>query len=473
MAEAVTLRIQGVPATVLYAGPAPGLEGSDQINAIIPPELAGLGSVNVRVRANNRDSNTVTIRLGGQVPDARAADITAGQTVNGTLTVDDQVQAGSSGNTFFFDAYKFSTTAANTPIAVDLRSTAFDAAALLYRLDGTQLTLIAADDESGSYGSRPADNNHNAMLMTVIQNPGNYVIFVTSSDFEPNGIGNYSVRLVNATITPLTYGQTVSGTVANTDLQNSVGVYYDMYSFNGTQGDRQSIRLTSTAFDSFLILLRNDGDPYLVADDNGAGGNDALIDPTHGNNGINGQPLSSLPRTGTYIIVATPFEANRTGNYNLTLNRLTGLTGEPEPTNAWNQLFRAPSREIRSLRVVGGDAGRERLDSRADAFIMDGSILAANISKSKNPADFKIVGEVLSVEPIACMLRKDDPAFKKAVDDSIVRQIKDGSLAKLYDRWFMQPIPPANVKVGLPLSAATKEAWEHPNDKPMESYEVK
>ena len=124
--------------------------------------------------------------------------------------------------------------------------------------------------------------------------------------------------------------------------------------------------------------------------------------------------------------------------------------------------------------------GKDHADSflmletgRADAFIMDGSILAANISKSKAPSDFKIVGEVLSVEPIACMLRKDDPAFKKAVDDSIVRQIKDGSLAKLYDRWFMEPIPPANVKVGLPLSAATKEAWEHPNDKPMESYEVK
>ena len=121
--------------------------------------------------------------------------------------------------------------------------------------------------------------------------------------------------------------------------------------------------------------------------------------------------------------------------------------------------------------------GKDHADSflmlesgRADAFIMDGSILAANISKSKNPQDFKIVGEVLSVEPIACMLRKDDPAFKKAVDDSIVRQIKDGTLAKLYDKWFMQPIPPNNVKVGLPLSEATKEAWAHPNDKPMEDY---
>ena len=124
--------------------------------------------------------------------------------------------------------------------------------------------------------------------------------------------------------------------------------------------------------------------------------------------------------------------------------------------------------------------GKDHADSflmletgRADAFIMDGSILAANISKSKNPADFKIVGEVLSVEPIACMLRKDDPAFKKAVDDSIKRQIADGNLAKLYDKWFMQPIPPANVKIGLPLSEATKEAWAHPNDKPMDAYEIK
>jgi glutamate/aspartate transport system substrate-binding protein len=121
--------------------------------------------------------------------------------------------------------------------------------------------------------------------------------------------------------------------------------------------------------------------------------------------------------------------------------------------------------------------GKDHADSflllesgRADAFVMDGQILAGNISKAKTPADFKIVGEVLSVEPIACMLRKDDPAFKKAVDDSIKRQIADGSLAKLYDKWFMQPIPPANVRIGLPISDATKAAWAAPNDKPMEDY---
>jgi glutamate/aspartate transport system substrate-binding protein len=121
--------------------------------------------------------------------------------------------------------------------------------------------------------------------------------------------------------------------------------------------------------------------------------------------------------------------------------------------------------------------GKDHADSflllesgRADAFVMDGQILAGNIAKAKNPADFKIVGEVLSVEPIAIMIRKDDPGFKKAVDDSIKAMMSSGEIAKLYDKWFMQPIPPTNTKVGLPLSDATKQAWAAPNDKPLEDY---
>lgn len=124
--------------------------------------------------------------------------------------------------------------------------------------------------------------------------------------------------------------------------------------------------------------------------------------------------------------------------------------------------------------------GKDHADSflllesgRADAFVMDGSILAKNISTAKNPKDFAIVGEVLSVEPIACMMPKDDPKLKKAIDDSIARQIKDGSLNKLYDKWFTQPIPPNNVSLNMPMSESTKAAWANPNDKPMEDYATK
>ena len=96
----------------------------------------------------------------------------------------------------------------------------------------------------------------------------------------------------------------------------------------------------------------------------------------------------------------------------------------------------------RNERATGVDFkevfGKDHADSflllesgRADAFVMDGSLLAGLIAKSKNPADYKIVGEVLSVEPIAIMIRKDDTAFKTAVDNSIKAMIKSPTTTRL------------------------------------------
>ena len=124
--------------------------------------------------------------------------------------------------------------------------------------------------------------------------------------------------------------------------------------------------------------------------------------------------------------------------------------------------------------------GKDHADSflllesgRADAFVMDGQILAGNIATSKAPADYKIVGEVLSVEPIAIMMRKDDAGFKKLADDTVRDLVKTGEMAKIYDKWFVQPIPPKNTRVGLPASEATKAAWANLNDKPAEDYAKK
>ena len=124
-------------------------------------------------------------------------------------------------------------------------------------------------------------------------------------------------------------------------------------------------------------------------------------------------------------------------------------------------------------------SGKDHSDSflllesgRADAFVLDSQVLAGSIAMARNPKTFKIVGQPLSVEPIAIMIRKDDPAFKKAVDNSIARQVKDGSVAKLHDKWLMQPIPPSNTTLNLPASAATTAAWASLNDKPAEAYKV-
>ena len=92
---------------------------------------------------------------------------------------------------------------------------------------------------------------------------------------------------------------------------------------------------------------------------------------------------------------------------------------------------------------------------RADAFVMDGQILAGLISKSKNPADYAIVGEVLSVEPIAIMYRKDDPAFKKAVDDS-VRSHDQERRGRQALRQVVHAADPAEQHQGRPAGLATR-----------------
>ncbi|HET8745158.1 MAG TPA: amino acid ABC transporter substrate-binding protein [Ramlibacter sp.] len=121
--------------------------------------------------------------------------------------------------------------------------------------------------------------------------------------------------------------------------------------------------------------------------------------------------------------------------------------------------------------------GKDHADSflllesgRADAFVMDDNILAGLIAGSKSPKDFKIVGETLNIEPIAIMIRKDDPKFKAAVDDYIRKAMKDGEIKMLYDKWFLKPIPPKNVAVNLPMGETLQGLIKNPNDKPAEDF---
>ena len=124
--------------------------------------------------------------------------------------------------------------------------------------------------------------------------------------------------------------------------------------------------------------------------------------------------------------------------------------------------------------------GKDHADSflllesgRADAFVMDGSILAGNIANAKNPKDYKIVGEVLSTEPIAIMVRKDDPEFLADLNAAIAKIVANGNMPGLWNKWFLAPIPPKNAVVGLELSPATKNAWANLNSKPAEDYQQK
>jgi glutamate/aspartate transport system substrate-binding protein len=103
---------------------------------------------------------------------------------------------------------------------------------------------------------------------------------------------------------------------------------------------------------------------------------------------------------------------------------------------------------------------------RALAFGMDDILLYGLKASFANPADFAVVGEAIQVEPYAIMLRKDDPAFKKLVDDTLASLIKSGDFDKLYKKWFQSPIPPKGINLNAPMSKELQDNMKALSDKP-------
>ena len=103
---------------------------------------------------------------------------------------------------------------------------------------------------------------------------------------------------------------------------------------------------------------------------------------------------------------------------------------------------------------------------RAVAFAMDDILLFGLIANSKDPAALQVVGDSLQVEPYACMVRKDDPEFKKLVDGTLNHMMKSGEFTRLYTKWFMSPIPPKGVNLNLPMGAELKDNLKALSDKP-------
>lgn len=160
------------------------------------------------------------------------------------------------------------------------------------------------------------------------------------------------------------------------------------------------------------------------------------------------------------------------------ITSLSQLGGKPVATTTGTtsvQLMRAheKGKGVNFREVYGRDHADSFLmleSDRAVAFVMDDNLLAGLIATSKTPDRYAIVGEVLNVEPIAIMLRKDDPKFKRIADDTIKGMMKSGELEKLYTKWFMSPIPPRDVNMNFPMSDQLKELIKDPNDAPAEAY---
>ena len=105
---------------------------------------------------------------------------------------------------------------------------------------------------------------------------------------------------------------------------------------------------------------------------------------------------------------------------------------------------------------------------RAVAFMMDDALLAGERAKSQNPGDFEIVGTPQSREAYGCMMRKNDPEFKKVADDAIAKVQKSSEGEQIYKRWFESPIPPKGLNLNFPMSEDMRALFKNPNDKAID-----
>jgi len=125
-----------------------------------------------------------------------------------------------------------------------------------------------------------------------------------------------------------------------------------------------------------------------------------------------------------------------------------------------------------NMRIIAAkDYGEGRLTletGRAVAYMMDDVLLAGTRTLTAKPADWVIVGTPQSSEAYGFMLRKDDPAFLKVVDDTLAQVMKSGEINAMYDKWFMKPVPPKNMNFDFPMSDNLRELYKNPNDKAFE-----
>ena len=105
------------------------------------------------------------------------------------------------------------------------------------------------------------------------------------------------------------------------------------------------------------------------------------------------------------------------------------------------------------------------VNDRVSAFVMDDVLLAGQIANAASPGDFKILNESLRAEPYSMMLRKDDPQFKALVDNTLSAVYKSPEIERIYNKWYMSPIPPKNVNLNFPMTPQLKTDFAAPNDK--------
>jgi hypothetical protein len=273
---------------------------------------SGSGTVNYSVSSNTANaSRSGTLSIAGHsftVIQAAAAgggcttmSISIGQTVNGALSTTDCKLSDSS----YYDGYTFNASSGQQ-VVLTMSSTTFDT--FLFLLGPNGSVLMTNDDGGSGTNSRIPPGSDAFTLPST----GTYTVFANS--LRPNTFGSYTLSLTSGTqcaAVNINPGQTVNGALSTSNCKLSDGSYFNTYAFDGSAGQQVAITMSSSTFDTFLILAAPDGSVLEVDDDGGDDSNSRI--PAEAG-------TINLPTTGKYKILANSYWPDITGAYTLSLS---------------------------------------------------------------------------------------------------------------------------------------------------------
>ena len=172
--------------------------------------------------------------------------------------------------------------------------------------------------------------------------------------------------------------------------------------------------------------------------------------------------------TITHFVTANRWVAKRSAK----ANKLEDLKGKTIVSTAGTtnikQITEINGQKNLGMNIISANGHPEAFQmvetGRAVAFVMDDILLYSLAAQSRNPKDYAISADALSVEPYGIMLRREDPAFKKVVDNAVRNLYKSGQINAIYEKWFLKPIPPQGVNLNVPMSAPFKKVVANPTD---------
>ena len=216
--------------------------------------------------------------------------------------------------------------------------------------------------------------------------------------------------------------------------------------------DKLEVKLTPVTSSTRIPLLAN-----------------GTIDLECGSTTNNTERQKQIAYTNTHFLTASRFVSKKSSN----IKSIDDLKGKSvvstSGTTNIKQLTEANAARNLGVNIIPAKDHAEAFlmveTDRAVAFVMDDILLASLVAGSKEPGTYVISTDAFSKpEPYGIMLRKDDPAFKKVVDGATAALYQSAEGPKLYEKWFMQKIPPKGLNLNVPIGPEQKKQFAKPQD---------